>query len=425
MWVPRYIISLTVFGLSIAVYMYVELKFRAFSAAARRASTLSTSTAQAELGLDSAGLQSLPNTIRNDRRPSGVSLRMPNFTKHDDPVVEPTPEDPNTREVNTRNNDEGDQLRKENPKSASRKQSVCTASTTFTSTSEKSSSCKPANTSSFPGNLGDSSVGNILVLQPTLEQIPLPQSDCSAPTNSTHRRQLRSQLRLIFIYPMVYVALWIPPMVLNILQYFPRYQSSIPSGLAITATLCLTLMGFIDCVVFLWREKPWHRGARSHELVPSVVKKSSCFKKRRHNSDSGGDIEAVRPCSLPISNTNISGQTTSYPARQSVDRQGSQNTFTSQQSSRFRSPTFSLRSSSETRSKARQQAYERLALERDSQTVDSGLSRGSQVNRLSIGSQPSTLEGRTTHTSGTGRKEWWDRRQSVWSRTENETVHEG
>jgi hypothetical protein len=73
------------------------------------------------------------------------------------------------------------------------------------------------------------------------------------------RKALRRQLRLIFVYPIVYVVLWIPPCTLNAMQYSSKYAGNLPPWLGALSNVCLTLMGGIDCIVFFWREKPWRR----------------------------------------------------------------------------------------------------------------------------------------------------------------------
>lgn len=412
-WIPRYIIGLTVTGLAISVYAYVEWKFHAFSKASRRASTI-TITVDHPAGPSLLALDSntSPESVQEDkeRRPSVTSLRLPKQTLQDPPVTGP-PEIQSLKEVRSLlDNRPEPEIKELLPQG--RKQSVCTVSSTFSRTSEKSSASVKQRTSNLQSGSAEFSHSRSLPAIPaTPADFTLPSSDSPLNShespNSVHRRQLRQQLRLIFIYPIVYIVLWIPPMVLNVFQFFPKYQLKLPSWLAIFATICFMLMGFVDCIVFLWREKPWRRGANPTSVLPKAVKRSSCFRWRKRDDDN--NVEAARSTSFPSVLDTKGVDTAAGPG--SIPR-GSQDTL-NPLSPRFllSRPKFGTRSSSEARSKARELAYQRLALERGAQALEP---------RESIGSQPSAAgdagdTGRNTSVgSSTGMKEWWDRKDSLF-----------
>ncbi|GAB1726587.1 hypothetical protein NU195Hw_g2512t1 [Hortaea werneckii] len=71
------------------------------------------------------------------------------------------------------------------------------------------------------------------------------------------RRAIQRQLRLLFIYPCVYMMLWAIPFVVHSMNYSDRFAQHPVTGLVAVNTFCQCFMGFADVVVFSWREKPW------------------------------------------------------------------------------------------------------------------------------------------------------------------------
>ncbi|KAI0999800.1 hypothetical protein K3495_g8398 [Podosphaera aphanis] len=71
------------------------------------------------------------------------------------------------------------------------------------------------------------------------------------------RDKIRRQLRFLFIYPLVYVGMWIVPFVTHILQYEDRYALNPPFALTCVTTVCTCIQAAVDCWLFSTREKPW------------------------------------------------------------------------------------------------------------------------------------------------------------------------
>ncbi|KAF2838699.1 hypothetical protein M501DRAFT_916318, partial [Patellaria atrata CBS 101060] len=71
------------------------------------------------------------------------------------------------------------------------------------------------------------------------------------------RRAIRRQLRLLFIYPLVYIAWWVFPYILHSMQYSDYYANHPPHVISVLTIFCLTSMGTVDSIVFSLREKPW------------------------------------------------------------------------------------------------------------------------------------------------------------------------
>lgn len=68
------------------------------------------------------------------------------------------------------------------------------------------------------------------------------------------RDRVRRQLRLLFIYPMVYVGLWTVPLICHITSVLDRGETV---GLSLASIASLSLQGVADALVFLVVEKPW------------------------------------------------------------------------------------------------------------------------------------------------------------------------
>ncbi len=81
------------------------------------------------------------------------------------------------------------------------------------------------------------------------------------PTSSVALRILhvRRQLRLMFIYPLVYTLMWLITFVHHCTMYKDRYVKQPVWGLRLGATICLSSMGLIDCLILFLRESPWRR----------------------------------------------------------------------------------------------------------------------------------------------------------------------
>lgn len=104
--------------------------------------------------------------------------------------------------------------------------------------------------------------------QPTLARIEEgngtpPDSLLSTPRGAAQtaikqrRRAIQRQLRLLFIYPIVYMILWSIPFIVNIMNYTDYYAQHPVFPLSIMTTFMLTAMTHVDVVVFCLRERPW------------------------------------------------------------------------------------------------------------------------------------------------------------------------
>ncbi|KAJ4352446.1 G protein-coupled receptor gpr1 [Didymosphaeria variabile] len=71
------------------------------------------------------------------------------------------------------------------------------------------------------------------------------------------RARIHRQLRLMFVYPIVYVLIWLFPFINHCMTYKDEFAAHPLYWLSMINVICLTSMGAIDCLVFSLRERPW------------------------------------------------------------------------------------------------------------------------------------------------------------------------
>ena len=78
----------------------------------------------------------------------------------------------------------------------------------------------------------------------------------TGPNASLHfrHREIQKQLRFMFVYPLVYLLMWLIPFVNHCYGYTKTTVPFAVNSLAITS---FTLQCAADCLIFILREKPW------------------------------------------------------------------------------------------------------------------------------------------------------------------------
>jgi len=71
------------------------------------------------------------------------------------------------------------------------------------------------------------------------------------------RRAIQRQLRILFIYPIVYMLMWLIPFVSHCMSYSDRFAQHPVFAISLLSSFCQCFMGFADVAVFCWRERPW------------------------------------------------------------------------------------------------------------------------------------------------------------------------
>ncbi|MCJ1390667.1 hypothetical protein MMC18_003528 [Xylographa bjoerkii] len=79
----------------------------------------------------------------------------------------------------------------------------------------------------------------------------------AAPNPAERHHDIKRKLRLLFIYPLVYMLMWTLPFVMHCLQYTDYYSQNPPYVLAVLVSAILAIQGAVDSVLFSTRERPW------------------------------------------------------------------------------------------------------------------------------------------------------------------------
>ncbi|TKA52279.1 hypothetical protein B0A49_11994 [Cryomyces minteri] len=267
-WVPRYVMWFVVLGLATAIYIHVGYEFKVFTLEGRMSSSLEESrddfvvpqsetfhltamvgskrssgrASRSPPGSPKMAPMSCPTSERflaeSDHRPSGATTIVGDSS----PAASFSPDAHHDRRISKRNSiptirvdgvDETD--------FASAVAGIADRASVSTFASTK-------NTGNAPRTVAD-----------TLSRSPST-ARAAVPVNSAllaRRLAIQRQLRMLFIYPCVYIIMWIIPFVLHCLQYSDYYAQHPPYPLAVLTIFCLTFMGAVDCLVFTLRERPW------------------------------------------------------------------------------------------------------------------------------------------------------------------------
>lgn len=81
----------------------------------------------------------------------------------------------------------------------------------------------------------------------------LAQSDIDSSGVVKTRENILRQLHLLFVYPLVYVAIWILPCIVHL----TGFGKGAPYDMRVASLVSLCLHGFADTLVFSLKEKPW------------------------------------------------------------------------------------------------------------------------------------------------------------------------
>jgi len=246
-WGPRYFILLTISVLYIALYIYVRRVYRTIDR--QQANSLS-STSDLDTQISSQDhqdttLQKPPRSYLHRKRPSihpplfeeaekeSRASTSPSFIAEEDST---TPTSQTSMITHTPPGSEV-KLSLPLPASAPRNNSLAT---TLTDTS-------------VPTFARRDSV--LAGLDPTQ-------------TFGHRRARVERQMRTLFIFPIVYFVMWIPPFIYHLYEVitYDGNETSLPPGtfvVTVLATIFLPAQGLVNVCVYAIREKPWRHGKRS------------------------------------------------------------------------------------------------------------------------------------------------------------------
>ncbi|KAF4451597.1 hypothetical protein F53441_5453 [Fusarium austroafricanum] len=112
----------------------------------------------------------------------------------------------------------------------------------------------------------------------------LTQSAFNAPGTVKTREKILRQLRLLFIYPIVYVAIWILPFIVQL----TGYGRGAPYQMRLASIVLMSFHGLADSIVFSLKEKPWRHSQAFKKI------NFQFWKRRQEEPDVGARVGRTR-----------------------------------------------------------------------------------------------------------------------------------
>lgn len=247
-WGPRYFILLTISVLYIALYIYVRRVYRTIDRNQCGATGLSEYDSQGSYHVGSYQAESTqtihfpPPSYLQRKRPSIPQPLSKDPERESRPSVSTSGGTPTPTYESFIIQDTHDAIQPAAPVlSVPRKMSIAATVT-----------------DSFPPSIRNSTV---------------PMNDLSF---NQRRVYVERQMRTLFIFPIVYFIMWIPPFINHLYQVitYDSKATSLPPGtfvVTVLATIFLPAQGFVNVCVYAVRERPWGRRRRK-----SIITTSSC-----------------------------------------------------------------------------------------------------------------------------------------------------
>jgi G protein-coupled receptor GPR1 len=116
-------------------------------------------------------------------------------------------------------------------------------------------------------------------------------TDAATEELDTSRHAIEQHLRLLFVFPVAYTAIWAIPFISQCLQYTDKYALHQPYWLSITDNAMYALQAGVDALVFTLREQSWKR-RRGNPLI-SVDKLRKMMPWSQSTKDEKGKMPAT------------------------------------------------------------------------------------------------------------------------------------
>ena len=320
-WIPRYIIFITIFTIYASISVYVHIKFKGFGELGPDVSTFGQdsrkSTLQREDQERTTGSFGEPSAadaaLRGHESPKRSVVSALNHQKQ-----------PISGHAQTESTDSTPEWESTNfitaPSLTSPKKGLLQriASTDFAPNSNASSdtqihtrngSLRSEQWDTIAARRKDSEVptlrtnftGDTLGVQNSMTALQTTRTDGMTQQIEMTRNAIRRQLRYLFIYPAIYLIMWIFPFVSHCLQYSDYWVQHPPFWLAVITTFILPLQAGVDSVVFSWSEKPWRKLGGPALLSTERLKKLKSWtfsegEKSNHSAGSTRDAGDAALC---------------------------------------------------------------------------------------------------------------------------------
>jgi G protein-coupled receptor GPR1 len=320
-WIPRYIIFVSIIAMYAAIYVYVKVKFSGFDSLESGDLSLDTDSAQASRPGQKSNFTSLPSpqiTLTSDmennqgyrrkssslavsdslvdhnygRRQSAMPEGIPEWEKADFITVPPSPSPRRISQLSV--GVEAADFARDGIEEGSgsrwgpnpfRHESQSTIRANGNDVVPPASDAQLTHDTVGSAPSGPSRTA-------TVGSIPTSRASGATEQLTMTRIAIRRQLRFLFIYPLIYLLLWILPFVQHCLNYTDYYVAHPQFWLSVCTTCLLALQAGVDCVVFSWRERPWRRMTGSPFLsVWAFRKLRARFSAKHEHSDQDGEGE--------------------------------------------------------------------------------------------------------------------------------------
>ncbi|ETN42168.1 uncharacterized protein HMPREF1541_04109 [Cyphellophora europaea CBS 101466] len=277
-WIPRYLIIITILCMYTIIYIYVHVKFQGFKNL--QAGDSSTDSASASR----RATESMPMITPGSQNPSEPeplpTVASPSPAKvQSERAVRVHPYDSNGNGATNAtpvlgHNAPWDSMMFLTQYSLDSTQRKSTAGGNFAGTSSPEQANRSERTSNNTSASNDPSVeGRKQSEAPTICTSFTGQTASSPATcdndakgaagTRDHLRETRAaiqrQLRFLFIYPIIYILMWVFPFANHAILYDDHYILHPPFWLTIVSTCSVALQAAVNAIVFSWREKPWRR----------------------------------------------------------------------------------------------------------------------------------------------------------------------
>ncbi|KAK5107615.1 hypothetical protein LTR62_000950 [Meristemomyces frigidus] len=123
------------------------------------------------------------------------------------------------------------------------------------------------------------------------------------------QRAIQRQLRLLFIYPVVYIILWLTPFIMHCFNYNNYYAQNPIFALSLLNAFCQCFLGFADVSIFCWREKPWrHVPGSDGTFLGSFALWTIWGRQRRRRASGVGSESSQQEAEEGVSEGAVAGE---------------------------------------------------------------------------------------------------------------------
>ncbi|KAG0123815.1 G protein-coupled glucose receptor regulating Gpa2-domain-containing protein [Tuber indicum] len=235
-WIPRYIILVTILILYASIYIYVRMKFRTFR------SHVGAST----LEMDTVDL-AVPESPKDER----------GLPQLDDHGLIPTSPVSDSRQVSNASDQPFAKLMMM-PQTIAEKLNFPPACSSEPRPWAYDGDEAPSRRGSLPASIANPEGGTGSSSEISHgNKVRGGTADGASAELRRRRIAISRQLRLLFIYPLVYALMWVPSLVSNLLQYRDQFVRNPNFPLACMVAFTIPIQCAVDCWLFTIREKPW------------------------------------------------------------------------------------------------------------------------------------------------------------------------